>query len=207
MNKKLIFGGIGCVGLLAIVGIVAIVMLFAFSGPTSKMNPYKGDLKDLVPENVGVYKRTDVDVLGDSDKKNFGKVTDAIGVAYKGTSDTDIRMFVGKYDTSKDAEDGLKSFRDDVVGDGFKASEVEKKKLGWRTVGVKYVITKDMSKSRNNEDDLPDGAAIVLVQSSSSTETKQRQFVGWTNGSVVYVIAAEGSAAPDFEKIFDKEVK
>ena len=207
INKKLIFGGIGCLGLAFIVGIVGIVILFALSGASSKMNPYTGDLKALVPENVGTYKRTDVDPMGDRDKKSLGKVNEGLGVAYKGSSDTDIRMLVCNYSSSKDAEDGLKSFTDEGVGNGWSRSDKGSKKIGWRTVGVRYLLTKDFSTGKVDEKVLPDGAAIVRAQGSSSSEGKQRQFVAWTNGSVIYVVGATGSGAVDFEKIFDKEVK
>lgn len=208
INKKLLFGGLGCVGLAVIVGVVAIVLLIAFSGPSSKMSPYKGDMKALVPETVGDFKRVDVDPLGERDKKDLGKVTDGIGVAYKGTSDDEIRMLVCNYSSAKEAEEGLKSFTDEGVRSGWTRSEVEKKKLGWSTVGIRYVMTKTFSTGKVDEKLLPGGAGLVrVVQSSGPTESRDRQFVSWTNGSVVYLVGASANKATEFEKVFDKEVK
>lgn len=207
MNKKLIFGGIGCLGLGGIVVIIGIVILVALSGPSSKMNPYKGDLKALVPENVGEYKRVDVDELGDRDKKNLGKINEGIGIAYNGSSDVEIKMLVGNYSSPKDAEEGLKSFTDEAVTNGWIRSESASKKIGWRTVGIRYQMSKDLPTSRNNEQALPDGAALIQTQGSSTKKTKPGQFVCWTNGSVIYLVLSDNAKAVDFEKVFDKEVK
>ena len=207
INKKLIFGGVGCLALAVIVGVIGIGLLFAFSGPSSKMNPYKGDLKDLVPEKAGTHTRVDVDVLSEKDKKDFGKVNEALGVAYKGSSETDIRMFVGNYSSSKDAENGLKSFRDESLRKDWSASEIGLKKIGWRTVGSRCTLTKGLLTGKADDKILPDGAVIVQSQTSSSSEMKQLKFVAWTNGSVIFVVAAEGNKADEFEKLFDSALK
>jgi len=207
INKKLLFGGLGCVGLAVIVGVVAIVLLFAFSGPSSKMNPYKGDLKALVPENLGKYKRTDVDSLRDADKKYLGKVNEGYGVSYKGSTDEEISMLVCNYASSKDAADGLKSFTDEGVSNGWSRSEKGSKKIGWRTVGDRYTMTKDFPTGKVDERPLRDGAVIVRAQAAVNTKSTQREFVAWTNGSVVYVVGAPGTLASDFEKVLDSEGK
>lgn len=207
MNKKLIFGGIGCLGLGGIVVIIGIVILVVLSGPSSKMNPYKGDLKALVPENVGEYKRVDVDPLGDRDKESLGKITEGLGVAYESFSDVDIKMLIGNYASSKDAEEGLKSFTDKAVTNGWLRSVQAKKKIGWRTVGIRYQMYKGLPTSRNNEQALPDGAVLTQAQASSPAKTKPGQFVCWTNGSVIYLVLSDNAKAVDFEKVFDKEVK
>lgn len=206
VNKKLIFGGLGCVALIAIVGIVGIVLLFAFSGASSKMSPYKGELKALTPETVGSYRRGDIDPLKDIDKKSLGKVSEGMDVDYKSSSNVDIKMLVCNYASSEDAEEGLKSFSDEGVNNGWKRSEKESKRIGWRTVGIHYLLTKDFSTSKADERLLPGGASIVRTQ-TSSTESKRRQFVMWTNGSVIYVAGGVDNTAVDFEKIFDTEVK
>lgn len=207
MNKKLIFGGIGCLGLGGIVVIIGIVILVVLSGPSSKMNPYKGDLKALVPENVGEYKRVDVDPLGDRDKESLGKITEGFGVAYESYSDVDIKMLIGNYASSKDAEEGLKSFTDKAVTNGWLRGVQAKKKIGWRTVGIRYQMYKDLPTSKNNESALPDGAVLTQAQDSTAKKTKPGQFVCWTNGSVIYLVLSDNGKAVDFEKVFDKEVK
>lgn len=207
INKTLLFGGLGCVGLAVIVGIIAIVVLIAISGPSSKMNPYKGELKTLVPEVVGEYKRVDVDPMGEKDKKDLGKVNEGIGVAYKGTSDSEIRMLVCNYSNAKDAEEGLKAFTDEGVRSGWTRSEVGKKKIGWSIVGIRYTLTKAFSTGKVDERLLPDGAELVRAQTSSTPESKDRTFISWTNGSVVYLVGGGSGKVDDFEKVFDKEVK
>lgn len=207
INKKLLFGGLGCLGLAVIVGIVGIVVLFAFSGPSSKMNPYKGDLKELVPETMGIYKRVDVDVLKDRDKEGFGAVSDAIGVAYKDNADAKVEMFVGNYATAKDAEAGLESFKNQQLGRGFSSGESGSKKIGWSSVGKRFTISKDAAVGKAIDRDIPNGAKIILAQEATPAKSKKLQFVGWTNGSVVFVVAGEESEAIDFEKAFDANVK
>lgn len=207
INKKLIFGGLGCVGLVAIVGIVGIVFLFAFSGPRSKMNPYKGDLKDLVPEKVGIYDRVDVDVLRENDKEGFGAVNDAIGVAYKDGTDTKIEMFVGSYATPKDAEAGLESFKNKQISRDFTVADSGSKKEGRRTVGTRYILHRDTKVGKAIDDSLPDGARMVLVQSAAPPSKAKVRMVGWTNGTVGIVMVGPDDKAIYFEQTYDAAMK
>jgi hypothetical protein len=204
--KLLIGGGIGCVALL-IVGVIGIAIVVAMSGPSGKMNPYKGSLRDLAPGSIGDFKRTDVDTLGDRDKTGFGRVKEAIGVSYAKGSESEVNVFIGNYDSAEDAKAGLRSFKDSLSDRGWKVGSVIDKKIGWSKVGSTFSAYRSTSSNRDTA--LPDGAVLITAQSSSPSPSKSRnrELNCWTNGSVIYAVIAESADQFKFEKEFDKAQK
>lgn len=211
MNTKLLIGGgVGCLGLL-LLGVIGIVLVFALSGPSSRMNPYTGSLRDLAPTYIGSFKQNDIDTLGDRDKEGFGRIKDAIGVAYKGSAESAVQVFIGNYASAEDAKDGLNTFRDKLSSRGWKAGSVIAKKIGWSTVGSTFGAYRSTSSNRSGEDGLSDGAVIVYAQSSSPSpspsKASNREINCWTNGSVLYAVAGEASEMYVFERELDKAQK
>lgn len=212
MNTKLLVGGgLGCLGLL-IVGVIGIAIIVAMSGPSSKMNPYKGSLPDLAPSSISGYKQTDIDTLGDRDKEGFGRVRDAIGVAYSKGKERDdtFQVFIGKYDSATDAKDGLSSFKSWLSKNTWTIFSETDKKIGWSTVGRKFTASRGVTDNLENDSSLRDGARMVYTQSSSPSPSKpkSRTILCWTNGSVIYAVA--GTADMEFssyEKVFDETQK
>lgn len=208
--KLLIGGGIGCAGLL-IIGVIGIAIIAMLGGPSRKMNPYKGSLRDLAPTSISSYTRVDVDTLGDRDKKDFGRVRDAIGVAYRGaSSDEKVLVFIGSYDSADDAKDGLNSFKSKITGDGWSltSDNVRPKKIGWSTVGSIFRANRSTASIRDGS--LPDGARLVQAQSSSpspSPAKKNPTLLCWTNGSVLYAVVGSSWAINQFEGPFDNASK
>jgi hypothetical protein len=210
MNKLLIGGGVGCLGLL-LIAVIGIVLAVALSGASGKMNPYTGSLRDLAPRNVESFKQSDIDTLGDRDKEGFGRVKDAIGVGYKGTSESTVQVFIGNYASAEDAKDGLNTFRDRLSSRGWNVGKVIAKKIGWSTVGSTFGAYRSTSDNRSSKSTLPDGAVIMYAQSSSPSPSpskgKNREINCWTNGSVLYAVAGESSDLYPFERELDKAQK
>lgn len=211
MNMKLLIGGgIGCLGLL-IVGVIGIAVAVALFSPSSRMNPYKGSLRDLAPMSIESYKQTDVDTLGDRDKEGFGRVREAIGVSYKGSGDDKTEVFIGNYDSAADAKDGLSSFRDKLSSRGWRVSTILGKKIGWATVGSTFSAYRSTSGNRPGAASLTDNAVTMYAQSStaspSPSKTKTPEINCWTNGSVLYAVASDSYNLYVFEKAFDKAQK
>jgi hypothetical protein len=211
MNTKLLIGGgIGCVALL-VLGVIGIALIAVLAGSSGKMNPYKGSLRDLAPSSIGDYKRTDVDTLGDRDKDGFGKVKDAIGIAYTKSGDSKVEVFIGNYDSAEDARDGLRAFRDRLSSRGWKVSNVVDKKIGWSKVGSSFDAYRSSSDNRAPDAALSDGAVMISAQASTSSpspsKSKSPEINCWTNGSVLYAVAGEEGGLYQFEKEFDKAQK
>lgn len=210
MNKLLIGGGVGCLGLL-VIGVIGIVLAVALSGPSGKMNPYTGSLRDLAPKNIESFKQSDIDTLDERDKEGFGRVKDAIGVGYKGPSESTVQVFIGNYASAEDAKDGLNTFRDRLSSRGWNVGKVLSKKIGWSTVGSTFGAYRSTSDNRTGKSALPDGAVIMYAQSSSPSPTpskgKNREINCWTNGSVLYAVAGESPDMYKFERELDKAQK
>ncbi len=209
MNTKLLIGGgLGCLGLL-IVGVIGIAIIIAMSGPSGKMNPYKGSLRDLAPSSLGSLNRVDVDTLGDRDKEGFGRIREAIGVAYskgKERDDNTVQVFIGNYDSANDAKDGLNSFKNWLAGRGWTVLSEKDKKLGWSAVGRQFSATRSSSNRFEKDTSLQDGARMVYAQSSSPSPSKSRtrSLQCWTNGSVIYaVVGNDNSMVLSLEKDLD----
>lgn len=210
MNTKLLIGGgLGCLGLL-LIGVVGIIIAVALSGPSSKMNPYMGSLRDLAPGSIGSFKQSDVDTLGERDKDGFGRVKDAIGVSYKGSSgDSKVEVFIGNYASADDAKDGLRSFRSRLSDRGWKVGPVLDKRAGWSVIGSTFSAYRSSSGNRERESALSDGAVMVYTQSASPSPAKSRspEINCWTNGSVLYAVAADSPDMYNFERELDKAAK
>jgi hypothetical protein len=193
-----------------IVGVIGIAIIAAISGASGKMNPYKGSLRDLAPNSIGDFKRSDVDTLGDRDKKDFGRVKDAIGVAYEKTNrENEVRIFIGNYDSAADAKDGLKAFRDSLTDRGWKVSNVVDRKIGWSTVGSSFDAYRSSSENRSRQTALQDGAVMISAQSSSPSPSKSKtpEINCWTNGSVIYAVVAESADQFQIQQELDKTAK
>lgn len=210
MNTKLLIGGgLGCLGLL-LIGVVGIIIAVAvFGGPSSKMNPYTGSLRDLAPSYVGSYKRSDIDTLGERDMDGFGRVKEAIGVAYKGSGDNSVQVFIGNYASADDAKDGLRTFKNRLSDRGWTAGAIIDKKLGWSKVGSTFSAYRSSSSNRAPEPALSDGAVMVYTQSASPSPSKSKyqEINCWTNGSVLYAVGGVGADSYLFETEFDKAAK
>lgn len=207
MNTKLLIGGgLGCLGLL-VVGVVVIALAVFLNGPSSKMNPYKGSLRDLAPASIGSFSRVDIDTLGDRDKDGFGRVRDAIGLAYK-SSDEKVEVFIGNYDSADDAKDGLKSFKDRLSSRGWTITFEEQKKIGRSTVGSKFYSKRKTASNNLKDGSLAEGARLVYTQAATaSPAAKTPSIVCWTNGSVLYAVASDSYYSSLFEAELDKAQK
>ncbi len=206
-NPKILIAGIGCLGLGAIIVVVAVIVALSMSGASSKMSPYKGDLKELAPQKLGTFTQTDIDILKERDKEGFGKVNDALGLAYKNEKDVTVRTFVGNYSTADDAEDGFREFKETKLNKDWSKIEDGSKRIGWRTVGKRYVAMRNPVTSSNDERTLRDGSKLIYAQSASPTIPKVVKIVCWTNGSVIFCAFGEEDSALSLEKVWDETIK
>lgn len=145
------------------------------TSPTAQPSPFTGSLLEILPQQVGSYRRSEVDKVAEvKDKLNASDAL--VGVYQRMDGGEELQHLIASFPTAERAAEGLRKYKEEAVRESGSnvVEEGHKLNLEGARVGDRLFI---------------------------AAEQREKVLLLWTNGTLLYgVISRQRLEAVEFEK-------